>query len=126
MISEISDGRVVCVQHHSLVKQQVSYKRQGMLTLDVAPDSIHTCCESVSSFLSLICHSNGTDVNKSLFCLFPYSLCIVVVVVVVVVGGGKFFFKRGLGFIYLFVLLYFVIFAILSSLRNRGLFQTNH
>ena len=70
MVSGISDGRVVCVQHCSLVKQQVFLGRQGMLTLDVAPDSIHTCCESVSPFLSLVRHSNGTDVNKSQLSVF--------------------------------------------------------
>ena len=74
MVSGNSDGRVVCVQHCSLVKQQVFLGRQGMLTLDVAPDSIHTCCESVSPFLSLISHSNGTDINNS---IFPYPLSVV-------------------------------------------------
>ena len=74
IISGMSDGRVVCDQHCSLVKQQVSLGRQGLLTLDVAAESIHTCCDSVSPLLSLISHSNGADINNS---IFPYPLSVV-------------------------------------------------
>ena len=40
MLSVIGDGRVVYLRHHTLVKQQVSHEREGMLTLDVAPDAL--------------------------------------------------------------------------------------
>ena len=63
----------------SLVKQQVSHERQGMLTLDVAPGSIHTCCESVSSFSQhlFVIPSAQMSTNPPFVCLFFVFFCFV-------------------------------------------------
>ena len=115
MISGMSDGRVVCDQHCSLVKQQVSFRRQGMLTLDVAPDSIHTCCESVSPFLSLISHSNGTDINNS---IFPYPLSVVCCLLFCCCWCFWGDVCVGIGWVLCVLFFCFCFVAVISELRN--------